>query len=347
MISGRAAPDCSAMRIRLTYGRYQMFRYRHRDLNVIGRVEGAAWPLRHARWRLNQAEPVPFYVEQVPDPGIDWTREYKGSPAVNRLKDLGDFNVEIPVTHPALVPGSNGLTLEFADQRGESSDLVSLEWNPRPVPLPLDLSDLSFYRGVQELGQVVNGAFDLDAELNVIRSRAPVYPDSLLLLGSPHGSQEATYRVRFLDLRGVKWLGPSDFFAGHEEADPPREIKPGWSSAGMAALKPNGEARSFLAWGDHSGTAREWVVQTRPPRRFEVAANTDYRVRHRVEFRDGVSRVRWRIWPEGGPEPQEWLCEESDESVATGLPRHRAASFGLFQHSGMPIEWSDIRLHEI
>ena len=52
--------------------------------------------------------------------------------------------------------------------------------------------------------------------------------------------------------------------------------------------------------------------------------------------------MRYRIWPATAPEPTGWLCEEQDAKVPAHLPRHTAASFGLFQHMGMPIEWSDI-----
>ena len=44
------------------------------------------------------------------------------------------------------------------------------------------------------------------------------------------------------------------------------------------------------------------------------------------------------------PEPANWLVEEEDSRVPSHLPRHRQASFGLFQHMGLPIEWSDIRI---
>lgn len=333
------------MKIRLTYGANQRFRFRHRDLNFTGRVDGAVYPLRGATYRLNGGAERPFYVDPIPDPGIDWTTQYKDSPALLRLKDQGDFAVEFPVTAPELVPGGNRIALHVTDARGaEVRAGIAFEWDPAPLPLPLDLSDLSRCRHVQEIGQAVNGTFDLDPELNVIRSRAPVYPDALLVLGSPHGSQEATYRVRFLGFMGVKWLGPSDFFVGHEEADPPVGIKRGWSSAGMVALNPQAEARSFIAFGDHCGTKQEWVVVTKPPKRCAVEINVDYRVRHQVLFRGGVNSVRWRIWREGEPEPAGWLCDESDAAVDPRLPRHQSASFALFQHSGMPIEWSDIRV---
>jgi hypothetical protein len=331
------------MAIILTYGTRQRFRYRTHDLNVHGRLAYLDIPVRSATWALNGGRGVSFYVESVPDPGIDWTYEYKDSPAVNRLKDLGDFNVEVPADTPDLRPGENELRIVVIDGSGREEEArVSFDWDPEPLPADLDLRDLGRFAHIQEVGQAADGAFDLDRDQNLIRSRAPVYVDSLLVLGSLHGSQEATYQVRFTDLTKVKWLGPSDFFAGHAGPTPAIGIKPGWSTAGMMALSPRNEARGFLAYGDHVGTDQEWVVQTAPPRRFIVRARVDYRVRHQVLFRDGVDHDRFRIWPVGEPEPAEWLVEEDDSAIPSGFPKYTRASFSLFQHSGFPIEWSDV-----
>lgn len=333
------------MRIWLTYGKRQQFRYRHRDINIIGKVEGAVYPLEISHYRLNNGEDVYFYVETVSDKCLDWTYQYKNSPAVNRLKDVGDFNIEIPIDSPYLRVGENHLLIIIQDANHVREEVeVTFTWDDRPVPLPIDLSDLTKYSHIQEVGQVVNGAFDLDRDMNLIRSRAPVYPDSLLVIGSPHGSQEATYNVRFTDMTKVKWLGPSDFFVGHEGPTPPIGIKPGWSTCGMACISPRWEARAFLAFGDHSGTDQEWVVQTAPPKRFIAEPGRLYCVRHQVLFKDGLNIVRYRIWPEGEDEPQTWLCEENDSSVPPTKPRFTKGSFALFQHSGMPIEWSNIRV---
>jgi hypothetical protein len=333
------------MTFRLTYGTQQRFKHRHGDINIVGRVEQIDYPVKASTYTLNGGEPVYFYVEEVPDPGIDWTYEYKDSPAINRLKDKGDFNVEIPITAPELREGDNTVLLRVLDaSEDEQTVEVDFSWDPEPVALPIDLTDLSAYTHIQEVGQIVDGAFDLDRDMNLIRSRAPVYVDSLFLIGSPHGAQEATYHVRFLDLTKVKWLGPSDFFVEHVGPTPSIGIKPGWSTCGMAALNPRWEARSFLAYGDHSGTHKEWVVRTAPPNRFIAEADLLYSVRHQVFWKDGVNHVRYRIWPEADDEPEGWLCWENDASVPPEKPRFTAGSFGLFQHSGMPIEWSNIRV---
>ena len=71
--------------------------------------------------------------------------------------------------------GANRLIIEVEDAEGKIEETpLSFSWDPRPLPLPLDLSDLSRFSHIQEVGQIVNGAFDLDIVQNVIRSRAPV-----------------------------------------------------------------------------------------------------------------------------------------------------------------------------
>jgi len=330
------------MAIRLTHGARQQFRYRYRDITIRGEVDGLAPPVRRAVYRLNEGGNTRFYVEQIPDDGVDWVRAYKASPAELRCRHLGEFCLEIGIGDDALRVGANRVLLEVEDARGTHAAALDFDWNPRPLPLPVDLRDLGRFDDIQEVGQAVDGAFDLDRKQNLIRSRAPVAPDALLVLGSPHGSQEATYAVRFLELAGAKWLGLADFFVGLEDGEPPRGIKVGWSSAGMAAVGPAGEARSFIAWGDHSGRPEEWAVATDPPARVALARGALYRVRHQLAFANGITRVRFRIWPAVEPEPGSWLCQEQDDRVPADRPRHLAASFGLFQHMGLPIEWSDI-----
>ena len=329
-------------------GPRQRLRRRMRDVTFAGHAEGLTLPVRRAEWRLNGGTAMPFYVEAISDQGVDWVGGYKDSPAELRCKEQGDFVIEMSAEVAALHPGDNRLqvTIEDADG-GIEQAAVSFAWDPMALPLPLDLSDLTRVGDIQEIGQVVAGRFAVDRARNCICSLAPVVPDSLLLLGSAHASQEATYRVRFSDFAGVKWLGPSDFFVGFEDKAPPIGIKTGWSSAGMMALNPAGEARCFIAWGDHSETADEWVVVTDPPRRLPLAAGVDYAVRHQVIFADGVDRCRFRIWPAGEAEPETWHCEESDADLPAGRRRHHAASFGLFQHSGAAIEWSDIRVQAL
>lgn len=336
------------MAIELTYGTRQQFRYRDRIITIRGQVAPLTPPLRRAVYRLNSGPETPFYVETVPDDGVDWVNGYKTSPAELRCRELGEFAIELPVELDLLRQGENLLGIETSDAAGQdASTELSFAWDSTPPPLPLDLSELGRFDDIQAVGQIINGAFDLDRAQNLIRSRAPVAPDAFIILGGLYGSQEATYAVRFSDFTGVKWLGLADFFAGMEEGMPPRGIKVGWSSAGMATLNPAGEARSFIAWGDHSGAAEEWVVVTDPPKRFAVERRQRYRVRHQVRFEDGVTAVRFRLWPEHAPEPTSWLVEEDDRTIPAHLPRHRQAAFGLFQHSGMPIEWSDIRVRPL
>jgi hypothetical protein len=330
--------------VALTYGASQAFRPRLADLTVQGMVRGLSGPPGPARWRLNGGPWQPLYVEADEDPGVDWLNGYKASPAELRLRHRGEFCVEIPVDAPDLREGPNALVVEAEAEGRAARAEARLDWDPTPLPAALDLSDLSALGTVTELGQGVNGAFDLDRAAGCIRSRAPVAPDALLVLGGPHATQEATYRVRFLEPPLSKWLGLSDFHAGMTEGVPPRGLKVGWCSAGMAVAMGSGGARSFLAWGDHGGGPDEWAVATNPPAPFEPEPRRAYRVRHQVLIEPGRNRVRFRIWPEVEVEPDAWTCDENAGALPAGLPRPDRASFALFQHMGMPVEWSDIRL---
>jgi len=327
-----------------TYGNTQEFQFRLADLTFPGVIHDLKEAPDTAKYQLNGAEPHDFYVEAVHDEGTDWLNGYKATPGELRCRHFGEFCIEIPYDDPALKPGSNRLDLQIGNGPASVTTTIEFHWNPTPLPGTLDLSDLSKFTSVQQVGQIVNGAFDLDSAANLIRSRAPVAPDALLVLGSPGASQEATYRVRFLEPHQSKWLGLSDFHAGMVEGVPPRGIKVGWSSAGMAVTMPSGGARSFLAWGDHSGAPDEWAIATNPPANVAIERGSAYRVRHQMQLSKGVNRVRFRIWPEDDPEPKIWICDEHDGNLPSDLPRHQAASFSLFQHMGMPVEWSDIRL---
>jgi hypothetical protein len=292
-------------------------------------------------YQLNDAAPITFYVK-----GTDAKRDRISR---NRLQAAGDFNIEIPVNSPCLVAGRNELTIRITDSDDQSHEAtMTFDWDPTPITLPIDLTDLSEAQDIQQIGQVVNGVFQIDTERNVIRTRSPVAKDALLLLGSPHGSQEATYGVRF-PRRGGTFLGLSDFFAGHELAAPHIGIKPGWSSAGLATIRPDPDkaAQVWLAWGDLLDRPEKWVVKTDPPKPFPVELGGVYRVRHQVLFEGGVNRCRFRIWPAGEPEPDEWLCEENDSVVPNDKVKFRAASFGLFQYGGEPSEWFDIRIRSL
>ncbi|NIA21571.1 MAG: hypothetical protein GWP05_06320 [Anaerolineaceae bacterium] len=137
-------------------------------------------------------------------------------------------------------------------------------------------------------------------------------------------------------------MGLSEFFAGHEAGSPRIGINPGWSSAGLATLRPGGGAQAWLAWGDLLSRPEVWVVKTDPPRPFPATIGCDYRVRHQVIFAKGVNRVRFRIWPDGRHEPDTWLCDEADAPIPDTFTKWTGGSFGLFQNEGLSTEWFDI-----
>ena len=335
--------------MRLIYGNQQQFRFRHGDINLLGKTD-AALPVRRSVYQLNGGSPIHFYVEPEPKPNgrtYPWGTK---TPSVLRLRDHpGHFNVEIPISHPDLQTGWNQITLQIEDATGTLATLeANFHWNPSPVSLPLDLTDLSDYQSIQDIAQVVNGTFDLDPEKSVIRSREPVGADILLLLGSPHRSQEATYTVKFAHPRGWCFLGLSDFFAGHLEQAPELGIKPGYCTAGLATLDHAGLPQIWMAWGDCLYNKPDtWVIKTKKPMKLPIQAGVTYRIRHQVVISEGSNFGRFRIWKQGNSEPDVWAAQADNRHLDPAQPRITQASFGLFQYWGLPTEWSNIQVRSL
>lgn len=336
--------------IHFPYGYVQRFRRRHDDINIIGRTD-AVLPQASSSYRLNRGGAVHFYIEPAEKPSDPPAFPYgMRTPGCHRLRKFaGWFNLEIPADNAQLEAGWNTLDIEITGNNGElHRSSAKFHWNPQPQDLPLDLSDLRRFQSIQEVGQAVNGLFELDRDRNVIRAANPVGSDILLLLGSPGLSQEATYCIEFGSGKGV-YLGLSDFFAGHLPQSADLGIKPGYCTNGLATLDRNGDARAWIAHGDNlMDDDSAWVVSTgRGQHRIAVQSGRKYRVRHQFLTSASDTSCRFRIWPDGTPEPQTWLCEANTTTIAPHLPRNPTASFGLFQYFGSPTEWSDIQIRPL
>lgn len=334
------------MTIQLLHGNQQRFRYRHGDINILGKTD-ATLPARRSTYSLNGSSPVHFYVESHPTDGPKYPWGTR-TPSVLRLRDRpGHFNIEIPIDRPQLQEGWNRVEIDIEDRSGVREVLeVEFLWDSQPLSVALNLQDLRNFDSIQDIGQVVNGDFDIDRAKNAIVSRTPVGSDILLLLGSPHGSQEATYDVRFTESgKGWCFLGLSDFFAAHVEQSPNLGIKPGYATAGLATLDYRGWPQIWIAWGDCLYDKDEtWVIHTKKDLKLPIRSNVTYRVRHQVILEAGVSCARFRIWKKGNPEPDLWVCQEDNLHLDPHLPRIERASFGLFQYWGQSTEWSNIQV---
>lgn len=337
--------------IQLFYGNQQQFRLRHGDINILGRTD-IAQPVKRSQYRLNGTIPIHFYIEpETPSGEGKYAWDCK-TPSIFRLRDCpGSFNIEISVNSPSLQEGWNRISIEIEDSNGVVDTLTAeFEWNACPLALPIHLTDLSAYESIQEVGQVVNGLFEIDLQRNSIVSRRPVGADILFLIGSPCESQEATYDVEF-DLRnssGNEYAGLSDFFARHEEQSPGLGIKPGYCTSGLSTISPTGEAKLWMAVGDcltDKGWA--WVIHTENPSHFLIQSGTIYRVRHQVIIHNGVNWSRYKIWRKDDEEPNGWLCDMDNAHIKSNLPRIDKATFGLFQFGGNPTAWSNISIQRL
>lgn len=334
----------STFRVEFAYGNQQQFKLRHDDLNIIGWV-GRDVDVERASWRLNEGDETILYVEPSPTDKIyPWDTR---TPGVHRLRHLkGWFNVEIPISHPALLPGVNTLSVRVVDATGKTAiGTVQLDWDPVPVTLPVEITDIRAAKGIQEVGQPVNGLFEFDYDRNAIAAPAPAGPDMLFLIGSPHGDQEATYDVQFAGPLSGDFLGLSDFFVRHELQDESLGIKPGYSTNGLATLRRTGLACLWMSTGDCLTDKNwAWVAQTPHEPHFPVEADVRYSVRHQIFQLDGVAHTRLRIWRADQGEPRRWLCHLQRCAVDGDGLIGRKSSFGLFKYGGGRTEWSNIRV---
>lgn len=331
--------------IKLTYGIKQQFRFRHGDINILGSSD-AELPFKKSVYSLNGGQSIHFYVEpHVPAEKGPYPYGAK-TPSVMRLADRpGHFNVEIPTISEGLLEGWNNVSLTILDNQGKRQELdLEFHWDPSPVSLPLDLSDVSRFNHIQEIAQVVNGDFEVVPQQNLIRSIAPVGTDVLLLLGSPHESQEATYDVRFTgDLTKAVFVGVSDFFVGHEEQSSDLGIKPGYSTVGLVTIRPIGWVEVWIMLGDLLMN-KDWnyEAKTLGPPKISIEPNITYSARHQLIMKDGLVCVRFRLWRKDTPEPKKWTVTENNAHVKKEFRIPVRASFGLVQYWGSPTEWSNI-----
>lgn len=332
--------------IRFFYGPSQWFRACYGDITILGETT-MPLPARAATWRLNGAEPEPLYIET--DPGPDAPPRYPWgtkTPAVNRLRDApGSFNVEIPVDHPALRPGDNSLEVTID---GHSAPM-QFAWEPTPAALPLSSAAWQG-RPLQEIGQAVDGLWEVSQTPGgapAIRPQAPVGHDVLFVVGPSMGSQEARFTVTFgAPLSGI-FLGLSDFFVAHDAQEPGLGIKPGYSTAGLITLRPNGELQAWQSMGDNTWDKPwAWVRRSRP-KTVSVQPNRAYHARHQLLIGEGQMLSRCRLWPADAPEPETWQVSVDTFGLAAHFPRPARAAFALFQYHGAQTEWSDLELRAL
>ena len=336
--------------IEIFFGEHQRFRYRHGDINILGRVPVEVTPAT-AEFRLNGGDPFNLYIEPVVESGRGKYAWGTNSPSVFRLQNRpGWFNLEIDVDSPYLIDGLNEVEIRVRNRDGGiETKTVKFSWDPSPLTLPLRIKNLRDTNSIQDIGQAVNGLFELDRKSNAIRSVAPVGADVLLLLGSPEGSQEATYEVRFTtDRRTGVYIGLSDFFVGHSEQAPGLGIKPGYSTAGLATISPRGWGQLWIASGDClTNVEGTWLMRSPYPSRFVVFPDRPYRIRHQVFMTEQMNAARFRIWSADASEPDDWLCTLDSRRLDPGFSRLGAGSFGLFQFGGQPTTWSDIEVKKL
>ena len=329
--------SCSALRhaheprIDVWYGPEQRVGHRgfpQDDFNLLGAVKSAA-PLVSVSYRLNDGPPVPL----------------NHSP-FRRLVEEGDFNADIPIAR--LMPGVNHVVLTALDNAGnQATTSVVVRRDTGSCTLPLRIDWRSVTRP-QDGGQCVDGRWGLaDGGLRTLQTGY----DRIFLVGEKAWQDYVVtvpvtiHRVDPITspVSGGNGVGILMRFTGHVNGGP-RDFpvgQPKWGYQPFGAI-------CWLRW-KKDGAAEPPSLQFYPGFRdhpvdngpFPVESGETYWMKAGCETLPdsaegfGVTRYSFKIWPDGAPEPGEWLWQHtqtSEHALRRGgvvlLAHHVDATFG-------------------
>lgn len=282
-------------------------------------VLGNAWDpdeVRSLAYRLNGGESMGLSI----------------GPDRRRLQDPGDFNVEIPTT--SLFPGSNTVVISMTDRLGNVvSETVEVIWEPVPVELPhtVEWADAA---AVGDVAQVVDGNWSIvDGQA---RTTSTGY-DRLLAVGDQSWTN---YEIEVPVT--IHAIGPG---AGAPLSGPALVgFGLNWIGHSLTGTQPN--------WGFTPTGAFAWYTLDRGGRLVvQTSAEADYlgrtlelgktyRFKARVEQIAATTQYSFKVWPDGGDEPDEW----TNQAIGTEAPM--AGSIVLIAHHA-DVSFGDVKVTPI
>jgi regulation of enolase protein 1 (concanavalin A-like superfamily) len=255
---------------------------------------------------IGQPQPWVNVLGHVSDPDGISAIEYSlnGAPAVSlavgpdgrRLVEAGDFNVDLDTS--GLLAGTNSLDLTATDGAGNTTaQPLTFNYMPGtlwPLPVSVDWSTLVSDAEIQDVAQVVDGRFRLDA--GNVRTTDPGY-DRLVAIGDRTWTDyEFTVPITRHDSPGSYGVGVLLRWDGH--TDTPvvcAQPKCGYLPLGSILWARSGRIEIF----GNNGT-----IYASQPRSLD--AGITYWYKGRVESQAQGSVYSLKVWEDGEVEPVGW-----------------------------------------
>jgi hypothetical protein len=333
------------------------------DINVRGRVTDPQG-IRSLTYTINNQYSRSIAIGTTtcpePEPG-----ELPGISCTRRLAFDGDFNADIPASR--LVDGRNTVAFRAIDTDGNLSTIdVFVDYanipdeNRSTWPLPYT-ADWSTVSDVSSIAQIIDGNWLLDTDSGRLRVEELGY-DRLLAIGDNNWSAyevEVPIEIHEVDEinsrrkpSGTAGIGLIPHWQGHIAGD---FIQPKWGfldQLGAIAwyrypASANGNrcirAHNFQLRSSSNGTA-DCVNQT-----MQLGVPYIFKLQTHPSPTDASVQVyRFKAWPQGTPEPQEWMLAGSwADGPQSGslllVAHHMKASFGTVQATPLATsDWADL-----
>jgi regulation of enolase protein 1 (concanavalin A-like superfamily) len=217
-------------------------------------------------------------------------------PDERRLAWAGDFNVDLDVTN--LLAGPNALEIAATDAIGnETRESFTFDYTPAtrwPLPFSIDWSTLLSDDEIQDVAQVVDGHWFLDA--GTVRTAERGY-DRLIAFGDRTWTDyEFVVPITRFNTPGSSGVGVLLRWDGHTDAPVVcSQPKCGWLPLGAILwARPN----RLEIYGN------DGIIYASTPR--ILTDGVTYWYKGRVETKPEGSLYSFKVWEDGQPEPVDW-----------------------------------------
>jgi hypothetical protein len=249
-------------------------------------------------------------------------------PNTTRLVASGDFNIEIPITHPMLNSGLNQVVITATDSLNNTSQksvtLTYHEGNSWPLPYTIDWSSVAT---ISEVAQVVDGLWALEGDS--VRPMVRGY-DRLIAIGDMAWDDYQVivpFTIHSTSSSNTGGVGVITRWQGHFPIGDEQPATGWWQIGAYGYYR-------YRADGNHLALR---LSNEEPVKNYDVDLDfgTRYILKMQVETTaQPGGQYRLKVWEDGQPEPIEWqlAAHDSSSDLANGsmlLVAHEAdASFG-------------------